>query len=122
MSMPAACVTRATIAGVRRTADIVPMVGNSLNVGVRVRIEVLACLPLIPGALNHVIQVRNDAGRTERLAVIVEINTPRIAGAFGKDLELVALRMKSPDARVKGHALSLRRARLADVRMREHTV
>ena len=86
-------------------ADVVPMVGDRLNVGVGVRIEVLARLPLVSGALNHVIQVRNDARRAERLAVVVEIDAPRIARAFGEDFELVPRRVIPPDARVDRHAL-----------------
>ena len=92
-----------------------PMVGDRLNVVVRVRIEMLARLPLVPAALNDVIQVRNHAGRAKRLAVVVEIDAPRIARAFGEDFELVPRRMIPPDGRVERDAIGIRRARLADV-------
>ena len=75
----------------------------------------LARLPLISGALNHVIQVRYDAGRAKRLAMVVEIEAPWIAGTFGKDFERVTGGVITPEARVDGHALRLRRTRLAHV-------
>ena len=56
----------AVVAGVRRVADPMPMDGDGLDVVVGVGIEVLARLPLVAAALNHVIQVRNHAGRAER--------------------------------------------------------
>jgi len=91
--MPTARIARAAVASVRRSANIVPVVGNRLNIGVCVRIKMLARLPLISGALNHVIQVRDDAGRAKRLAMVIEINAPRIAGALGKNFEHVSCRM-----------------------------
>src|SRR4051812_21745893 len=98
MSMSAARVARAPITTMRRCADVMPMVGNRLNVGVCIRIEMLARLPLVSGALNDVKQMRNDAGRAKPLAMLVEVDAPRIAGAFGENLENVPCRVISPDA------------------------
>ena len=75
-------------------------VGDRLDVVVGVGIEVLPGLPLIPAALNHVIQVRNHAGGEEGLAVVVEIDAPGIAGAVGEDFEFVPRRVIAPDAGV----------------------
>src|SRR4029079_17626099 len=45
--MTAARVARPPIAQVGTRADVMPMVGNRLNVGVSIRIEMLAGLPLV---------------------------------------------------------------------------
>ena len=63
------------------------MIGDRLDVVVGVRIEVGAPLPLVAGALDDVEQMRNHAGRQKRLAVVVEVDAPGIAGAVAKDLE-----------------------------------
>ena len=106
----------------RVVAHVVPVVGDRLDVVVRVRVEVRAGLPLVAAALNDVVQVRDDAGRAERLAVVVEVDAPRVARALGEDFELVPRRMIAPDAGVERHALVVGRARLADARVREHAV
>ena len=122
MGVAAAGGVGAVVAGVRRVADPVAVVGDGLDVVVGVGIEVLAGLPLVAAALNHVIQVRDDAGGDERLAVVVEIDAPGIARAVGEDLEDVPRRVIAPDAGVDRRALVVGRARLADLRMREHAV
>ena len=66
--------------------------------------------------------MRDDAGFDEGLAVLVEVEAPGVAGAVGEDLEDVPGRMIAPDAGVDRHALVVRRARLADARMREDAV
>src|SRR3954469_1770400 len=81
-----------------------------------------ARLPLVAAALDDVIAVRNDAGFDEGLAAVIEIEAPRIAGAVGEDFENVTRRMIAPNCRVHRHALSVRRSRLADKRMREDAV
>ena len=98
------------------------MVGDRLDVVEGVRIEVLAGLPLVAGARNHVIQVRDDAGGRERVAVVVEVEAPRIAGALGEDLEGLPGRVIAPDRAVELLTLGIRRSRLADVRVREDAV
>ena len=59
---------------------------------------------------------------TERLAVLVEIEAPGIARAVGEDFEDVPGRMIAPDAGVDRRAVLVRRAGLADARMREDAV
>ena len=75
----------------------------------------LARLPLVAAALNHLVQVRDDAGGEERLAEVVEIDAPGVARAVGEDLEHMPRRMVAPDAGVDRRALGVRRAGLADV-------
>ena len=97
-----------------RPADIVAMIGNCLNLAIGIGVEGFARLSLISGALNHVIQVWNDARRAERLAMFVKVNAPWIARALGKYLELMARRVIPPKPRVDRHSFRLRRARLGD--------
>ena len=114
---------RSAVAGVRPLpSDPVHVIGDGLDVVVGVRVEVLARLPLVARALDDVVQVLDDARGRERMAVVVEVEAPRIAGAFGEHLEDVLRRMVAPDAAVQLLALGVRRAGLADVRVREHAV
>src|SRR5689334_14613966 len=98
-----------------RRADVVPVVGDRLNVGVCVEFEVLARLPLVASALDDVIQVRNHARCAKRLAMIVEVDTPGIAGALGEYFKLLTRWMIAPDARVDRDAFALGRARFANL-------
>src|SRR5262245_43471711 len=106
----------------RRSADVVPMVGDRLNVGVRIRLKLLARLSLVTSALNDVIQVRNHARRAERLAMIIEVDSPGIASTFREDLKFLARGVVAPDRSVDRGSLTARRARLADPRMRKDAV
>src|SRR6185503_3944847 len=67
--------------------SVMSMIGNRLDVVEGILIEVLASLPLIPRSLNDVIQMRNDAGRTECLTLIVEVHTPRVTGPPRENVE-----------------------------------
>src|SRR5436305_4141228 len=118
MGVAAAGVVRAAVALVRRVADVVTVVGNCLDVGERVRVHVLAGLSLVAGTLNHVIEVRNYTRGAERLAVVVPIDAPRIACAFGKDFEGVSRGVVPPNAGIDGSALGVWRAGFANARMR----
>ena len=100
--MPAAGRRRAAVPGMRSLpADPVHMVGDGLDVVVDVRVEVLAGLALVSRALDDVIQVLDHAGGREGVAVVVEVEAPRIAGAFGEDFEHVLRRMEAPDPAVE---------------------
>ena len=103
-------------------ARVVRMVGNRLDVVVGKRIKVLAGLTLVAGAGENMIEVRNHAGRVEELAARIVIQTPRIARAFGEDLENMASRMKAPDTGVDLHALRVGSARLTHDRVGEDAV
>ena len=103
-------------------ARIVRVVGDCLDVVVGEGIEVLPRLTLVARAGKDVIEVRDHAGRVEELSAGVVIQAPRIARAFGEDLEDVASRVKAPDAGVDLHALVIGRTRLTDDRVREDAV
>src|SRR5207244_440014 len=107
-------------------ASIMDMVGNRLDVVVNERIDeallwigvillvrarfcdvdvvMLPALALVARALNHVPQVRDDARFNNALTVLIEIDTPGIARAFGENFELVFGRMVPPHRRI--HALA----------------
>ena len=120
---PPPAASASAVARVRTlVADPVHMVGNGLHVVEDVRIEVLAGLPFVAAARNEVIQVLDHAGGRERVAVVVEIQAPGIAGALGEDLENLAGRVIAPDRAVQFLTLGLRRSRLADVGVREDPV
>src|SRR6187431_470455 len=97
------------------TPNPVHVIGNGLDVVVDVGIEVLASLALVARALHDLIEVLDHARGRERVAVVVEVETPRIARAFSKDFKDVLCRMEAPDRAVQFLTLAVGRARLADV-------
>ena len=114
---------RAAVGGMRPLlAHPVAVIGDGLDVVVGVRIEVLVRLPLVPSALDDVVQVLDDAGGREGVAVVVEVEPPRIARALGESFEDVPGRVIAPDPAVERRAVGVRRAGLADLRVREHAV
>ena len=110
------------VAVVPLVAGVVAVVGDGLDVVVGVGVEVLAGLPLVAGAGNDVKDVRDDAGGGEEVAILVVVEAPGVAGAVGKDFELVPDGVIAPDAGVERDALVGRRARLADFAVREDAV
>ena len=70
------------------------------DVAVDVGVEVLAALPVIDAAGDHVPEVRNDAGADQQLALGVVVDAPRIAEPVRHDLEHVVGRVIAPDAAV----------------------
>ncbi len=103
-------------------AGPVQVVGAGLHQLVEVRVEVVAVHPIEVGAGDHAEQVGDHAVGDERLAVVVEVQAPRIGGAVGDDLEDLAGRVIPPDAAVHLHSLVFGRAGLADARGRKDTV
>ena len=95
-------------------ADPMPVAGDRLDVVERPRVEVLASLPLVAAALDHVVEMRDHAGRGEGIADLVEVDPPGITCALREHLELVPHRVIPPDAGVELHAIAIGRARLAD--------
>ena len=82
----------------------------------------LASLALVSATLHDLVEMLDDARRHERVAVVVEVEPPRIARAFGEYLECVRGRMESPDARIELDAFGIWRAGSADIRLRKHAV
>ncbi len=54
---------RLAVAAVRVLADVVAVVGDRLDIGVGVGVELVPRLPLITRARNVVLEMRNHAGR-----------------------------------------------------------
>src|SRR5438552_10987532 len=123
MSMAAAHGIGTAIGGVRAlAAGVMKMIGNGFDIVEDVWIEVLAALPFVASALDHVPQMRNDAGFDETLSMLVEIDAPGIARAFGEELKDAPGRMETPNAGSYGRALAWRSPRFANVGMREHSM
>ena len=101
---------------------LVHVVGDGLDVVVNVPIKMPTTLPVVASALDHVPQVRDDAGGDEGLPAAVEIQPPRIARAPREDLEFFLGGMIPPHASIERHAVLVRRAGLADLAVREHAV
>ena len=76
------------------------MIGDGLDVVVDVRVEVLAALPVVDAAGDHVPQMRDHAGADQQLSLGVVVDAPRIAEAVRHHLEHVVGRMIPPDAAV----------------------
>ncbi len=64
----------------------------------------------------------DDAIRDERLAAVVEVESPRVRRAQGEDLEFLRDGVVAPDAAVEGDAPGVRRPRLADARVGQDAV
>src|SRR5690606_11834744 len=73
-------------------STVVEARGDRLDLAIDVIGKMRSRLTDIPCARDHVIEVRDDTGRDERLAVIVEVDAPRIARPRREDLELLAKR------------------------------
>src|SRR5258705_7279134 len=82
----------------------------------------LAALPFVARALDHVPDMRHHARLDETLPVLVEIDPPRIARAFGKHFEDMLSGMIPPNSGVYPLAFFLGRARSADKRRAKHTM
>ena len=82
----------------------------------------LAGLALVSCALDHVKEMLDHADGREGVAVVVEVEPPRVAGAFREDFEHVCRRVKPPDPGVEALTLGGGCARPAYVGVREHAV
>src|SRR5688572_6240724 len=98
------------------------MVGDGFDIVVNVRIEVRTRLPMITPALDHVEQMRNDTGLNETLASLVKVDSPGIAGAFGKYFEDFFGGMITPYAGIDASPFAVGRSRFADVGVRKHSM
>ena len=75
------------VAAVRVGPEVMPVVGDRLDVVIGVWIEMLACLALVPAALDHVIEMRDDARGDEHLPAGIEVDAPGVARAVCEDFE-----------------------------------
>src|SRR5687767_4205771 len=101
-------------------ARVMKMIGDGFDFAIRVRIERGTGLPFVTGAVDHVEEMRNDAGFNMGLTIFVEVDAPGIAGAFGENFKDLAGRMITENSGVDAGAVLVRGARLADVRVCEH--
>ena len=141
MRMTAACGITARIARVRTACSSpVDMIAVLLDVLVDVGIhrlaaalahalrlfrahgEMLTALPLDARAVNHVPEVRDDAHLREELAVLVEIDAPRIAAALGEHFEDIARGMIPPHTSIHPLTFNRRCAGLAGIARAEDAV
>ena len=99
-----------------------PVIGNRANVGIGVLLEVLSPLPEVAGPLHHVEQVGNDAAGQEALSLVIEIDSPGIAGAVGEDFELTPGGVIPPDAGVEAGPFVVPGPGLTDVGVGEDSV
>ena len=121
--MPTACGRGPAVPGVRALlAHPVHVIGDRLHVVVDVWIEMFAGLALVSRALDHVKEMLDHADGREGVAVVVEVEPPRVAGAFREDFEHVFRRVKTPDPGVEALTLRVGCARFPHVGMCEHAV
>src|SRR5438105_583169 len=92
------------------------------NLTVSKRIEILSSLANVKSLRHDVEEMRDDARGEEAGPVFIVVIAPGIAGALGENFKLLRDRVIAPDAGVHRHAFVVRRARLADQRMREHAL
>jgi len=77
-----------------------PVIGDGLDIIIDVRIDVAAALAMVDPAGDHMPEMRDDARRDEELAVVIEIEAPRIAKAVRDDFKAILRGMIPPNAAV----------------------
>src|SRR5262245_6135302 len=84
--------------------------------------EMFTTLAFDARTLNHMPEVRDDTHLGKQLAVLVEVDAPRIASAFREHFEDVPDWMITPHPSVHPLAFRFRDARLANIGGAEHSV
>ncbi len=74
-----------------------PMIGDGLDVIEDVRIDVAAALTVIDAAGDDMPEMRDHAGGDEDLAVVIEVDSPRIAKAVRDDFKAILRGMITPN-------------------------
>ena len=87
---------------------------DSLDVEIGVGVVVLASLALVTAAKGNVVDVGDDAGGNEALAVVIEVDSPLVGAAFCKEFVDVSGRMVTPDGGTGGDAFRIWSARFTD--------
>src|SRR5690606_26187843 len=98
------------------------MVSDRFDVVVNVRAKMISCLSDVPASLDHMIQMRYDAGSDEGVPVLIKIDPPGVAGSPAKHFKLMGLGMKPPYTCVDRNSILIGSSRLTDPRMRKHTL
>ena len=100
-------------------ADVMCVISNCGDVFIGIGVEVLTTLSLVSCSLNHMPQVRNHTGCDEGLTPVIEVHTPRIAGAIHEGFKDVLLWMIAPNRGVQRQAGVVCSPWAPDFRVRE---
>ena len=100
---------------------LIPVLGVALRLIAVVGV-MLAALPEDPSSLDHVEEVRNDAHFGPEVAVLIEVDAPRIAAALGENLESVSHRMVTPHTGIDPLTIIFGGPRLANIGRTENPV
>ena len=98
------------------------MVAYIFDVFINIWIKILARLSLKMSPLYRIEHVRNHADRGKRLPHIIEIYSPRITCAFGKNLKRLFRGMIPPNTPINFGSLLLGIANFTHIRMRKYTM
>ena len=85
-----------------------PMIGDGLDVIEDVRIDVAAALTVIDAAGDDMREMRDHAGGYEDLAVVIEVDPPRIAEAVPDDFKAILRGMIPPNTTINVVTLKVR--------------
>src|SRR5690606_28839640 len=99
-----------------RTAVTHPMhvIGNRLDIFESVWIKMLSGLAVIPRPRDDMEHMRNDTNCGKSMAVVIEVQTPRVTGSLRENLKYLSCWMVTPDASIDFYSLCFRGSRLAD--------
>src|SRR5690606_10403455 len=123
MGMPPSGSGRPEVAGVRTlVAEPMYVVGDSLDIVIRIGIEMLPTLPMVSCALDDVEQVRDDTYRGKRMPVIVEGEAPGVACPVRENLKLMARGVVTPHPSIDGGPFIVRRAGFSYIGMRKYAM
>ena len=81
-------------------SGLVNMIPNSLNVIIYERVYILFALLMINAPLYDMKEMRDHTTSSKSLPHIIEIKTPGIRQALGKDFKFLGLRMEAPNATI----------------------
>src|SRR5438552_3672069 len=98
------------------------VIRNGFYIIIGIRVKMGAGLPLVTPALNGMKQVRYHAGFHKTLSMLVKIDSPGIARAFGEEFENVFQRMITPDSGIDADPFPFRRTGFADFGMGEDSM
>src|SRR5690606_6266359 len=101
---------------------IMNMIGNGLDIIVGIRIKMLPGLTLISGPLDNVEQMGYYTNGNKWMSIIIEIDSPWVTCALGKDFEFTSCRMVPPYAGIQFGPLVIGGPGFAHVGMCEYPV
>ena len=96
------------------------MVCNGLDIVIRMWIEMVTSLANVTSAIDHVIEMRNNARGNERITIIIKVDAPRVACTMSENFKHMFGGMITPHARIEGLTFFRLATRLAHQRMCEN--